>query len=360
MKKISIKGGTLNFSILGLGTGTGFNKKSGKSKKDLLRAFDSAKDAGINWIDTAESYANGYAESLIGQYLKTNSNSFYIASKFSPLNASKKLLKKACESSLRRLNIDCIDLYQIHWMNHSVSINETLDTLMELKKDGKINAVGVCNFNLSDLNACKGYEISSNQIEFNLFNRAAEDSLLEFHQDNFINSIAYSPFEGIKLLSRSKKEKLLIDLQKKYSSSFYRIALSFLLSYKNMLVTYSSTNQEHINENSTLINLTFDEISKIKKIFQSNIYYIDPNDVKIKDNMYDSFDKATENKLLYFPDVEMLSQEYLLNSYFKPIKVIKIKDKKYKYELKGGMMRYWGWVKAFTSNKPILAQVIND
>ena len=72
MEKISIKGESLNFSILGLGTGTGFNKNSGKSQKDLLRAFDSAKDVGINWIDTAESYANGYAESLIGQYLKTN------------------------------------------------------------------------------------------------------------------------------------------------------------------------------------------------------------------------------------------------------------------------------------------------
>ncbi|MDA8668173.1 aldo/keto reductase [Alphaproteobacteria bacterium] len=360
MKKISIKGESLNFSILGLGTGTGFNKNSGKSQKDLLRAFDSAKDVGINWIDTAESYANGYAEGLIGQYLKTNKNSFYVASKFSPINASRNLLKKSCESSLKRLNVDCIDLYQIHWMNYNISINETLDVLMELKKDGKINAIGVCNFNLSELNACNNYEISTNQIEFNLFNRSAEEDLLNFHQNKLIHTIAYSPFEGIKLLKGSRKEKLLIDLQNKYSSSFYRIALSFLSSYKNMLVAYSSTNSEHINENSFLINLTFDEISKIKEIFHSNIYYIDPNDVKFKPYMYDSLDKALKNKLSYFPDVEMLSQEYSSKSYFKPIKVIKIKDKKFKYELEGGMMRYWGWIKAFTSNKPILALVIND
>lgn len=365
MKKLPIKGTTMAFSILGLGTGTGFNKDFGKSQKDFFHAFDASLDSGVNWIDTAESYANNYAEELIGNYSRVSKRNFYIASKFSPINASKKLLRQACESSLKRLHAECIDLYQIHWMNYAVPIAETMDTLVSLKNEGKIRAIGVCNFSDTEILNCNDDLIASNQIEFNLFNRIAEEGLLSFHNQRDLISIAYSPFDGIKgLLSGSKKKKFLSTLMNKYSATSFQIALSFLTSYQNMLITYSSTNSNHIIENTNLLDIEKKDLKLISQIFSSSVKLIDPKSVKIlptkSNKFYDSLYEAELNKYKYFPGVEELSKEFLISNKFKPIKVKKIEDKHFKFELTGGMMRYWSWIKAYSDEKSIPASITNE
>ena len=365
MQKLPIKGTKMAFSRLGLGTGTGFNKNSGKSQKEFFLAFDAALDSGINWIDTAESYSNSFAESLIGEYSKVSKNDFYLSSKFSPINASKKKLRKACESSLKRLNRECIDLYQIHWMNYNIPIAETVDTLMSLKKEGKIRAIGVCNFCESEILKCNEELLSSNQIEFNLFNRIAENSLLSFHKKNNLISIAYSPFEGIKFLPpKSKKNKILSSLMNKYSATSYQIALSFLTSYINMLVTYSSTNFSHIIENSKIIDINKNDLKLINQTFSSSVKLIDPKSIKVlptkSNKFYDNLSDAESNKYGYFPSIEELSKEFLMSNNFKPIKLKKIEDKNFEYELTGGMMRYWSWIKAYKGERYILSCIVNE
>ena len=137
MRKLATKGTNITLSSLGIGTGTGFNKDTFKTQKELFYAFDASFESGVNWIDTAESYAEGYAETLIGEYNNISKNNFFIASKFSPKNASKKLVIKSCENSLKRLNRECIDLYQIHWMNYNVPIEETLEAHKIMSKKNK-------------------------------------------------------------------------------------------------------------------------------------------------------------------------------------------------------------------------------
>lgn len=365
MQKLPIKGTKMAFSRLGLGTGTGFNNDSGKSQKEFFLAFDASIDSGINWIDTAESYSNGYAESLIGEYSKKSKNNFYIASKFSPINASKKKLRQACESSLKRLNRECIDLYQIHWMNYNIPIAETVDTLMSLKKEGKIRAIGVCNFCESEILNCNEELLSSNQIEFNLFNRIAEKDLLSFHKKNNLISIAYSPFEGLKILPpKSKKNKTLRALMTKYSATSYQIVLSFLTSYENMLVSFSSTNYSHIFKNSKVIDIEKNDLKLLNQTFSSSVKLIDPKLIKIlptkSNKFYDNLIDAESNKFSYFPSVEELSKEFLMSNYFKPIKLKKIEDKHFEYELTGGMMRYWSWIKAYNGERYILSCITNE
>lgn len=364
MRKLPIKGTNITLSSLGLGTGTGFNKDSFKTQKELFHAFDASFESGVNWIDTAESYAEGYAENLIGEYTKFSKNNFFIASKFSPRNASKKLVIKSCEESLKRLNREFIDLYQIHWMNYDVPIEETLEALQKLKKDGKIKAIGVSNFNKQELKNINTDYIISNQIEFNLFNRIAENKLLEFHKDNDLLSIAYSPFEGINNLSTNSKKKLFLNsLAKKYSATPYQITLSFLTNYENLLVTYSSTNHQHIKDNTNLINLTQEDIKLINETFESSMMLIDPKLIKVSVNndnkFYSTLDEAIENKHSYFPGVKELSKEFLLSNNFRPIKVRKIEDEKYSYELTGGMMRYWSWIETYQYSNLIEALITN-
>jgi diketogulonate reductase-like aldo/keto reductase len=365
MKKLPIKGTNMAFSTLGLGTGTGFKKDSCKSQKEFFDVFDASIDSGINWIDTAESYANSYAESLIGKYSKASSHNFYVASKFSPINATNKKLRQACESSLKRLNRECIDLYQIHWMNYDIPISETMETLASLRKEGKIRAIGVCNFSDTEILNCNDDFIASNQIEFNLFNRIAEEGLLSFHKQRDLISIAYSPFDGIKgLLPESEKKKILSTLMTKYSATSFQIALSFLASYQNMLITFSSTNSNHIIENTNLLDINKKDLKLISQIFLSSVKLIDPKSIKIlstkSNKFYENLYEAEINKYDYFPGVEELSKEFLMSNNFKPIKVKKIEDKHFEFELTGGMMRYWSWIKANSDQKPILAAVTNE
>lgn len=365
MKKLPIKGTSMAFSLLGLGTGTGFNKNLGKSQKDLFNAFDSCLESGVNWVDTAESYANGYAEELIGNYSKLRKKNFFVATKFSPINAPKKKLKRACEASLKRLKKDCIDLYQIHWMNYSVPIEETIETLISLKNEGKIRAIGVCNFSKEEIANCDSDLLVSNQIEFNLSNRVAEKKLIPFHKKKDLTTIAYSPFDGVKdLLPKSKKKKILDSLITKYSATYFQIVLSFLTNYRNMLVTYSSTNSNHIIENTNLLNIEKKDFKIISDIFISSELFIDPQLIKIPSDkykkFYNSLQEAESNEYKYFPDINELSKEFLINNNFKPIKVKCIEDKHFKFELTGGMLRYWAWIKTFNNKKYIPAIITNS
>jgi diketogulonate reductase-like aldo/keto reductase len=365
MKKIPIKSTSMAFSSLGLGTGTGFNKDLSKSQKDFFYAFDASIDSGVNWVDTAESYSNGFAEELIGRYSKLSKKNLFIASKFSPINASKKLIKQACEASLKRLNRDCIDLYQIHWMNYSVPIAETIDSLISLKNEGKIRAIGVCNFSEGEIVNCNTDLIASNQIEFNLSNRVAEKELLSFHKKKDLTTIAYSPFNGVKdLLPGSKKKKILDSLIAKYSATSFQIVLSFLTNYKNMLVTYSSTNSNHIIENTDLLDIEKKDFKLISDIFSSSVMLIDPQSIRVLSDkfnkFYNSLHEAELNEYNYFPGVDELSKEFLISNNFKPIKVKSIEDKYFKFELTGGMLRYWAWIKAHNNRKFILAIIINN
>lgn len=361
MRKLPIKGTNISFSSLGIGTGTGFNKESLKSQKDFFLVFDAAFESGINWLDTAESYADGYAENLIGEYGKISKKNFYVASKFSPKNASKELLIKSCEDSLKRLKRECIDLYQIHWMNYSIPIEETIQALEKLKNDGKIRAIGVSNFNIKELENINPKNFVSNQIEFNLFNRIAENELLEFHKKNDILSIAYSPFNGINNLSSSSKKKVFLNnLVNKYSATPQQIILSFLNTFENLLVTYSSTNYKHVKNNNDLIDLTQDDIRSINETFESTIILIDPMLIRIPTGkFYGTLSEAKDNKYSYYPGIKELSEEFLSNDNFKPIKVRKIEDEKYSFELTGGMMRYWAWVNVYKSENLIEALVTN-
>jgi len=165
-----------------------------QDESDSISAIRAALDAGITTFDTAEGYGAGYSEALLGKTLTGIRDRAVIASKVSSDNLAPSDLKAACERSLKRLATDYIDLYQIHWPSRRIPLSETLGALEELKAQGKIRAIGVCNFgplDLDDLTAAGRAE--SNQLPYNLLFRAIEFELQAQCAVNDMSILCYCP-----------------------------------------------------------------------------------------------------------------------------------------------------------------------
>ena len=180
--------------------------------KMFLACIENAINSGINFIDTAEAYANGHAEHLIGRVIKDKRDKAVIATKFSHTHAEPRLIRKSLEKSLKRLNTDYIDLYQYHWPSPTVPLQDSLDELSKLKKEGKIRAFGVSNWMKPEWDEAKNIsEISTVQNAHNLMWRRSEKSVLPLCIENDMLLLAYSAiFQGI-LCKESFSESELPD-----------------------------------------------------------------------------------------------------------------------------------------------------
>lgn len=166
-----------------------------QDEADSLAALRAAYDAGVTLFDTAEGYGNGQSERLIAKALADVRDQIVIATKASPEHFAPDDLRAACERSLRNLNTDRIDLYQLHWPNHEIPLAETLGVLEELKQSGKIRAYGVSNFGRQDLSDAvqSGYAISSDQLSYNLLFRAVEHEIQPLCVEHNVSILCYSP-----------------------------------------------------------------------------------------------------------------------------------------------------------------------
>lgn len=160
---------------------------------EAFNTIDYAIDEGINLIDTAEAYGEGQAELILGKALEGKRHKVILASKVGKANLRREDLIKACEDSLTRLKTDYIDIYQIHWPNEEIPIDETLEGLERLKKAGKILNVGVCNHGTGALKRMKGYPVITNQMPYSLLWRVAEEYFTEEYKDKNIALWTYSP-----------------------------------------------------------------------------------------------------------------------------------------------------------------------
>lgn len=158
-----------------------------------IATVHAALDAGMNFFDTAEGYGGGDSESILGRALAGRRHEAVIATKVSRSNLSPDAVQQACERSLRRLQTDYVDLYQIHWPSRTVPLEETIEALKRLREQGKVRALGVSNFGLNDLSdllALGWFE--SNQLPYNLLWRAIEYEIQPKCVDTGIGILCYS------------------------------------------------------------------------------------------------------------------------------------------------------------------------
>lgn len=163
-----------------------------QDERDAVAAIHAALDAGINFFDSAEMYGSGYSEELLAKALKGRREQAVIATKVSSMKLKPEALREACNASLRRLQTDVIDLYQIHWPNWDLPIEEPLAALEDLKIAGKIRAYGVSNFGKRDLSDLlnKG-RVESNQLPYSLLWRAIEHEVQPVCVEHNVSILTY-------------------------------------------------------------------------------------------------------------------------------------------------------------------------
>lgn len=184
----------LQVSVIGFGGWgiAGGSMWGEQEDKDSIAALEAALDAGITFFDTAEGYGGGYSEEVIGKALSRKRSACTLATKVSPGNLGADALRASCEASLKRLRTDYIDLYQIHWPTPPGDPGTVVETLAELRQEGKIRYAGVSNFGPSDLAPYPSDLFVSNQLSYSLAFRAIEYELVSASIARGMSVITYS------------------------------------------------------------------------------------------------------------------------------------------------------------------------
>jgi len=185
---------------------------------EAIAAILAALKTGINWIDTAPIYGLGHSEELLGKALKTTSQKPIIATKCSLLWNEKKekvsclkpqSIRRECYASLKRLGIETIDLYQMHWPEPEEDIEQAWKEMAKLVKEGKVRYLGVSNFNVKQIKRLqKIYPVASLQPPYSMLHREVEDELLAYCAQNNIGVVAYSPMQRGLLTGKFSRERL--------------------------------------------------------------------------------------------------------------------------------------------------------
>ena len=214
----------LEITPLGVGAwaigGSGWEFSWGEQDdNDSIAAIRAALEAGINWIDTAAVYGLGHSEEVVSKALEGVSPKPYVFTKcerrwgadrkiFPSLKAES--IRKECEDSLRRLKVDVIDLYQIHWPQPDEDVEEGWTELTRLKEQGKVRWIGVSNFNATQIKrAMQIAPVTSLQPPYSLLTRDVEHEILPFTKENNIGVIVYSPMRAGLLTGKMTRERAL-------------------------------------------------------------------------------------------------------------------------------------------------------
>ena len=251
---------------LGLGTWMmGDRASRGKETEDALRL---GLDLGMTLIDTAEMYADGGAEELVGKAIAGRRDTVFLVSKVLPSNASRKGTLAACERSLKRLGTDRLDLYLLHWRG-GVPLRETVEAFVELKRAGKIHHWGVSNFDLADMKELwalpHGAGCASNQVIYNLARRGIEFDLLPALAKRNVAVMAYSPLEQGRILGKRGLKELAV----RRGVAPAQVALAWVLHQKGVVAIPKAADPRHVRENRAALDLKLSaaELAELDRAF---------------------------------------------------------------------------------------------
>ncbi len=207
-------------------------------------------DLGVRLIDTAEFYGT---EELVGEAVKGIRDRVFIATKVWTSHFKRADLLMAADKSLQRLGTEHIDLYQLHFPNHVVPIEETMAAMEELVDMGKVRFIGVCNFSVAELGKARAalakYKIVSNQVPYSLVDRSIEASLLPYCQNNRITVIAYSPLaRGFHNIKRKDRRGTLGRLAATTGKTEAQVALNWCISKEAVIAIPKADLIEHVVE----------------------------------------------------------------------------------------------------------------
>jgi diketogulonate reductase-like aldo/keto reductase len=265
--------GQVTLPKIGFGTwkiGGGSSADSQQDQKSLA-ALRSALELGYTHFDTAEMYANGHAEELLGQAIresKIDRGSLFITSKVLPSNLKFDKVLSSCAASVRRLGTEYLDLYLIHWPSAGMNLKDTFRALNQLVRDGQVRHLGVSNFDLKLLRQSQTLSetpLLTHQVPYSLTDRSyVRNGVLDYCQQNDILFTAYSPIEegGLRVSQTLKA------IAERHAATPYQIALAWIIAQPRVITIPMSANPQHQAENlhAADIVLTSSEVEQLSNL----------------------------------------------------------------------------------------------
>jgi aryl-alcohol dehydrogenase-like predicted oxidoreductase len=305
--KSNLKVSTIGYGAWGIG-GKPFWKTEGKDIS--IRSIEKAIDLGINFYDTAPVYGFGYSEELLGKALHSKRKEVVIATKCGlrwkkeeikalEKRATKESILEEIDLSLQRLQTNYIDLYQVHWPDETTPIEETMDTLLQIQKIGKVRYIGVSNYSVDQMKESLKYgQIVSLQPMYSMLERDIEKEILPFCIENNIGIICYSPlasgvltgkydentkfedwrgqgiignFTGDVFVSHIRKVKEITKIAQKYGKTTAQLAINWLLRQRGVttaIVGVKNPNQVEQNTGAVGWVISDDDLKIISDILE--------------------------------------------------------------------------------------------
>src|SRR6059058_1019823 len=272
MKTVELPDGPAERAVPALGQGTWGMGEIKRAHSDEVAALRLGIELGMTLIDTAEMYGEGGAEEVVADAIEGQRERVFIVTKVYPHHASRSELPKVCERSLKRLRIDTIDLYLLHWRERTPALEETVQAFEKLRSTGKIKRWGVSNFDVDDMEELlaldNGTNCAANQVLYNLENREIEFDLLQWSQKNEIPIMAYSPVgHGRGLLESATLKKI----AKRHDATPSQIALAWVLLQPRVIAIPKASKEKHVGDNarSIEIKLTGEDLADLDQEFPS-------------------------------------------------------------------------------------------
>jgi diketogulonate reductase-like aldo/keto reductase len=251
-----------------LGLGTWRMGENPAVRRDETRALELGLDLGMRLIDTAEMYGAGGAERVVADAIEGRREEAFVVSKVLPQNASYEGTVAACERSLKRLRVEAIDLYLLHWPGEH-PLEGTLRAFTRLAEQGKIRHYGVSNFDVDELAHAErlhgGSRIAADQVLYNIERRGIERRLVPWCASRGVAVMAYSPLEQ----GRLRPHAALQSVARRHDATPAQIALAWTLRHDAVVSIPKATRPSHVRDNAKAasIVLTEEDLVEIDRAF---------------------------------------------------------------------------------------------
>lgn len=267
---------TIDFSerrLPAIGQGTWFMGEESSQRRQEVAALQAGLEHGLTLIDTAEMYADGGAEEVVGEALRGRRDSAWLVSKVYPWNANVADAAEACERSLRRLQTDYLDLYLLHWRGN-IPLEETILAMEKLQQAGKIRRWGVSNFDSSDLSELLaeegGESCAANQVLYHLASRGIEYDLLPDCRQKAIPVMAYCPLaQAGRLRHDLITHPVLNRIAQQKGITVAQLLLAWVIRQEGVMAIPKASSLQHVAENAAALEVTLgsEELALINEAF---------------------------------------------------------------------------------------------
>jgi diketogulonate reductase-like aldo/keto reductase len=265
MRRIALPAGE-RIPVLGQGTWHLAEVRGRRSEE--IAALRLGLDLGLTLIDTAEMYAEGAAERLVGEAIAGRRDEVFLVSKVLPTHATRRGIIEACEASLRRLETDRLDLYLLHWRG-AAPLRQTVEAFVELRERGWIRYWGVSNFDVMDLTELWGLPLGSeaqvDQVLYNLVRRSPEYNLLPWCREQDLPVMAYSPIEQSRILTHPA----LRGVAERREITPAQVALAWVIRQRGVCAIPKAGSPAHVYENAAAlgVRLSRDDLLELDVAF---------------------------------------------------------------------------------------------